>query len=67
MDRFVVEADKKVVGIAVRVRGGYRFVASDPAFRSVDSQIFRRARGLASCIAEVARAQRAGRADGTLH
>lgn len=26
MDRFVVEADKKVVGVAVRVPGGFRFI-----------------------------------------
>ena len=60
MDRFVVEAERRVVGIAVRVPGGFRFVASDPDFRSVDRKVFRRARLLVSRVAERARA--AGRA-----
>lgn len=55
MQRFVVEADKRVVGIAIRVRGGYRFVCSDPDFRSLDSKIFRRARALTSGVAGLAR------------
>lgn len=58
MDRFVVEADKRVVGIAVRVRGGFQFVCSDPDFRSLDSKVFPRARALASGVAELARARR---------
>ena len=67
MDRFVVEADKKVVGLAIRVRGGFRFIASDPAFRSMDRKVFRRARTLASKIAEVARALRARKPAAAMH
>lgn len=59
MDRFVVEADKCVVGIAVSVPGGFQFICSDPNFRSMDRKIFRRARTLASSVAQLARAQRA--------
>lgn len=58
MDRFVVEADRKVVGIAIRVPGGYRFVSSDPDFHSMDRKVFPRARTLASRIAELARSLR---------
>ncbi|RYY26710.1 MAG: hypothetical protein EOP62_09735 [Sphingomonadales bacterium] len=58
MDRFVVEADKRVVGIAIRVCGGFRFVCSDPDFRSLDSKVFPRARALASDVADLARARR---------
>jgi len=58
MDRFVVEADRKVVGIALRVPGGFRFFCSDPDFRSLESRIFRRARKLVSRVAEFARARR---------
>jgi hypothetical protein len=65
MDRFVVEADKKVVGIAIRVRGGFQFVCSDPEFRSLDTRIFPRARGLISSIVRFARA-RPGRPDAPL-
>jgi len=67
MDRFLVEADRKPVGIAIRVRGGFRFVASDPEFRSIDSKIFPRARALASSVAELARAQRARLTNDALH
>lgn len=67
MDRFAVEAGKKVVGVAFRVRGGFRFVASDPDFRSVDSKVFRRARGLTSSIADHARALRARGAQSSVH
>ena len=67
MDRFVVEADKKVVGIAIRVPGGFRFVCSDPDFHSLDSQVFPRARTLASRVAEFARALRTGSTPATLH
>jgi hypothetical protein len=62
MDRFVVEAERRVVGIAVRVPGGFRFVASDPDFYSMDRKIFRRARLLVSRVAELGRALRARRA-----
>ncbi|MGN6819295.1 MAG: hypothetical protein ACTHJR_11565 [Sphingomonas sp.] len=58
MDRFVVEANKRVVGIAIRVPGGFRFVCSDPDFQSMDRQIFPRARALASKVAEFARTRR---------
>ena len=63
MDRFVVEAERRVVGIAIRVPGGFRFVASDPDFQSVDRKVFRRARLLVSRVAELARALRARRAE----
>ena len=58
MDRFVVEADKRVVGIAISVPGGFQFVCSDPSFRSMDKKVFKRARTLASSVAQLARAQR---------
>jgi hypothetical protein len=67
MDRFVVEADRRTVGIAVRVPGGFQFVCSDPDFRSLDSKVFRRARGLASSVADLARARRRTSDAKTLH
>ena len=59
MDRFVVEVDKRVVGIAMRVPGGFRFFHSDPDFRSLDRKRFRRARELVGRVVEFARGQRA--------
>ena len=58
LDRFVVEADKRVVGIAVRVPGGFKFFASDTAFLEVEARIFPRAKVMARRIADIARRRR---------
>jgi len=63
MDRFVVEAERRVVGIAIRVPGGFRFVASDPDFYAMDRKVFPRARVLVNRIAELGRALRKRRAE----
>jgi hypothetical protein len=60
-ERFVVEAGRKVVGVAVRVRGGYRFFCSDPDFQSIDSRVFPRARALARHVADFAQRLRTER------
>jgi hypothetical protein len=57
-DRFVVEADRQVVGLGVRVPGGFRFFASDPAFASLEAKTFRRARTMARRVAQFARSRR---------
>ena len=44
--RFAVEFDRRTVGIAVRVGGGFIFYASDDAFREMDGRIFPRARAI---------------------
>jgi hypothetical protein len=49
-ERFAVEADRKVVGVAVRDRGGFRFFASDCAYKELDRAIFPRARTLANTV-----------------
>lgn len=54
-DRFVVEANRRVVGIAVRVAGGYQFFSSNPAYRGLDSQVFPHARTVTHMAQEVAR------------
>lgn len=45
-DHFVIEADRTVVGVAVRVPGGFQFFSSDKDFRSLEGKVFRRARGI---------------------
>jgi hypothetical protein len=45
-DRFVVEVNRKVVGIAVRVPGGFQFFASDEGARELDTFVFSRAKTL---------------------
>ena len=42
--RFAVEFDRRTVGIAVRVPGGFMFYASDKRFEELDGRMFRRAR-----------------------
>ena len=55
MKRFLVESNRVPIGVAVRVRGGYRFCCSDERFRSIDSKIFRRARTLMEGVERLAR------------
>ena len=43
---FLVEANRRVIGLAVRVRGGFRFIASDERFRALDGRVFRRLRAI---------------------
>ena len=57
-DRFVVEADRRVVGIAVRVKGGFRFFTSDPGFRSLESRTFPKLKAIVARATEIARARR---------
>ncbi len=59
MDRFLVESDRRAIGVAIRVAGGYQFFCSDPEFRSMDSKVFPRARALTTGVEQLARARRA--------
>ena len=63
MNQFVVETNKKTVGIAVRVPGGFRFFYSDPRFRGLDGRIFRRAKQLARTVGELAQKKGVGPID----
>lgn len=55
LDRFVVEADRQVVGIGVRVAGGYQFFTSDPAFQFMEGKVFARAKTFHQRIRQVAK------------
>jgi hypothetical protein len=44
--RFAVEFDRRTVGIAVRVPGGFMFFASSDEFERLDGRLFSRARAL---------------------
>ena len=57
-DRFAVEADRRVVGIAVRDREGYRFFSSEPAFFAFEGRTFGRARQLLQTVTNFARTMR---------
>ncbi len=53
--RFAVEFDRRTVGIAVRVPGGFMFYASDPRFEPIDGRLFRRARAIERQLKKIAR------------
>ena len=55
--RFVVQLDRRTVGIAVRVPGGFIFYASDNEFDELDGRIFKRARAIERQLMKVARKQ----------
>jgi hypothetical protein len=44
--RFAVEFDRRTVGIAVRVPGGFMFFSSSHDFDALDGRLFPRARAL---------------------
>ena len=44
--RFAVEFDRRTVGIAIRVSGGFIFYSSDNDFDRLDGRIFPRARAI---------------------
>lgn len=52
--RFAVEFDRRTVGIAVRVPGGFMFYASDDAFLEMDGRLFPRARSIERQLSKVA-------------
>jgi hypothetical protein len=56
--RFAVEFDRRTIGIAVRVPGGFMFYASDPRFEEMDGRVFRRARVIERQLSKVAKRRR---------
>lgn len=48
--RFVVETGGRVVGLALRCGGGFRFFASDDGFRALDRRTFPRLRALLHAV-----------------
>ena len=56
--RFVVQLDRRTVGIAVRVLGGFIFYASDDEFDEMEGRIFKRARAIERHLVKVASKQR---------
>ena len=57
-DQFIVEADSRVVGIAGRAPGGFRFFTSDPRFKSLEIRTHRTARSLVRRAEEIVVAAR---------
>ena len=55
--RFAVEFDWRVVGLAVRAPGGFKFFSSDPDFDELDGELFPRARAMSWRLSEIAEAR----------
>jgi len=55
--RFAVEFDRRVVGVAVRVPGGFMFYSSDRNFDELEGRLFPRARAMSRQLAELATAK----------
>ena len=66
--RFAVEFERHVVGIAVRVPGGFMFFSSSDDFDELDGRLFPRARAIERQLRKVSRTKRNGvaRRDGRL-
>ena len=56
--RFAVEFERRTVGIAVRVPGGFMFFASSDEFEAIDVRVFPRTRALERELKKVARNRR---------
>jgi hypothetical protein len=59
-----VEVDRRVVGVAVRVPGGFKFFSSDPAFSPLEAKVFRRVESICRRLAQLGRSRRRGRGFG---
>ena len=53
-DCFVVEVRRRVVGLAVRADGGWRFFASDPDYQPLDLIHYHRERSLRRAVQKFA-------------
>lgn len=53
--RFAVEFDRRTVGIAVRVPGGFMFFSSSDIFDELDGRLFPRARSIERELKKAAR------------
>jgi hypothetical protein len=59
--RFAVEFDRRTVGIAVRVPGGFMFYASDDRFDAMDGRLFPRARAIERQLSREAKRRKSDR------
>lgn len=55
--RFAVEYERRTVGIAVRLAGGFVFYASDRTFDEMNGRTFARARAIERQLRKVAKRQ----------
>ena len=49
----IIETDGRVVGVAVRVRGGFMFFSSDPDLKILEATVFRRVEMITQRVTEI--------------
>lgn len=54
-----------MVGVAVRVPGGFKFFSSHPDFSPLEAKVFRKARLIGRSLAELSRSRRLKRGEGS--
>jgi hypothetical protein len=54
-DRFAIEANRRVVGVAVRAPGGFRFFSSDPAYFELEGKTYPHARAVTAAAKRLGR------------
>jgi hypothetical protein len=52
-----IETNGRVVGVAVRVRGGFMFFASDPEFKMLEANVFRSAEMIRRRVTDIVQAK----------
>ncbi len=55
-NRFIIESNGRVAGVAVRVRGGFMFFSSDPALKQLEGSIYPHAKSIGRRVAEFTQA-----------
>ena len=53
--RFAVEFERRTVGVAARIAGGFVFYASDDRFSEMDGRVFPRARAIERQLKKMAK------------
>jgi hypothetical protein len=53
-DRFLVQADRQAVGVAIRVPGGFRFFSSAPQYFELEGRTYPKVRLLDREVAAIA-------------
>jgi hypothetical protein len=58
MQRFAVEFDRRTVGVAIRVPGGFAFYASDNRFEQMEGHTFPNARAIERQLNRISKKRR---------
>ena len=57
-DHILIKSGGRVVGVAVRVHGGFMFFSSEPDLKELEAKIFPRAKSIGRRVAELVQARK---------